>query len=406
MSYNVAEIRKDFPSLDQKIYGRQLVYLDNAATTQKPLDVIRSISDYYSTINSNIHRGVHYLSQEATNAYEGTRKVVQHFINARHDHEIIFTKGTTEAINLVACSFGRKFISKGDEIIISALEHHSNIVPWQILCEEKGARLRVIPINDDNEIMVSKFPEMLNDRTRIVAITHISNALGTVVPLKEIIKIAHTHNIPVLVDGAQAVAHMRVDVQDLDCDFYCFSGHKMYGPMGIGILYGRERLLEDMPPYQGGGEMIRTVTFEKTTYNDLPYKFEAGTPNVADVIGFKTAIDYLDKIGFENITPYEAGVYKYATTALESIEGLRIIGTGKNKSGVISFLIGNIHYFDAGTVLDKLGIAVRTGNHCAQPLMELCRLTGTVRASFAMYNTKEEVDILTDGIIKVKELFG
>jgi cysteine desulfurase/selenocysteine lyase len=403
--FNIEEIRRDFPSLHQKVYGRQLVYLDNAATTQKPLAVIEAVSNYYRTINSNIHRGVHYLSQQATNAYEETRKATRQFINAGSDSEIIFTKGATESINLVACSFGRKFIAKGDEVIISSLEHHSNIVPWQLVCAEREARLRVIPLDENRELMISELAGMINERTKIIAVTHLSNALGIVVPVKEIIRIAHDHNVPVLVDGAQAVAHMPVDVRDMDCDFYCFSGHKMYGPTGVGVLYGKEKLLEEMPPYQGGGEMIKSVSFEKTTYNQLPFKFEAGTPNVADVIGFRTALAYIDKLGFENFEPYEKKVYRYAIDSLNAIGGMRIIGSGQNKSSVVSFLIGDIHPFDAGSVLDKLGIAIRTGHHCAQPLMDICGVSGTMRASFAMYNTIEEVDILAQGILKVKEMF-
>lgn len=405
MAFNIKDIRQEFPVLEQTVYGRPLVYLDNAATTQKPLQVIEAIRGYYSTVNSNVHRGVHYLSQEATSEFEDARRTVQHFIHAGNANEIIFTKGTTESINLVACSFGRKYISPGDEIIISSLEHHSNIVPWQMLCQEKGAFLRVIPIDDNERLIMEKYREMINERTRLVAVTHVSNALGTVMPVKEIIDTAHAHAVPVLVDGAQAVAHLKVDVQDMDCDFYCFSAHKMYGPMGSGVLYGKEKLLEDMPPYQGGGEMIKAVTFEKTLYNDLPYKFEAGTPNVASVIGFKAAVDFINRIGFKDIISYERNVYRYAEETLAGIEGVRIFGKGDDKVCVISFLIGAIHPYDAGSILDKLGVAVRTGHHCAQPLMDLCGIPGTVRASLGIYNTKEEIDILKEAIMQVKKMF-
>lgn len=405
MAFNIKDIRQEFPVLEQTVYGRPLVYLDNAATTQKPLQVIEAIRGYYSTVNSNVHRGVHYLSQEATSEFEDARRTVQHFIHAGNANEIIFTKGTTESINLVACSFGRKYISPGDEIIISSLEHHSNIVPWQMLCQEKGAFLRVIPIDDNERLIMEKYREMINERTRLVAVTHVSNALGTVMPVKEIIDTAHAHAVPVLVDGAQAVAHLKVDVQDMDCDFYCFSAHKMYGPMGSGVLYGKEKLLEDMPPYQGGGEMIKAVTFEKTLYNDLPYKFEAGTPNVASVIGFKAAVDFINRIGFKDIRSYERNVYRYAEETLAGIEGVRIFGKGDDKVCVISFLIGAIHPYDAGSILDKLGVAVRTGHHCAQPLMDLCGISGTVRASLGIYNTKEEIDILKEAIMQVKKMF-
>jgi len=405
LAFNIKDIRQEFPVLEQTVYGRPLVYLDNAATTQKPLQVIEAIRGYYSTVNSNVHRGVHYLSQEATSEFEDARRTVQHFIHAGNANEIIFTKGTTESINLVACSFGRKYISPGDEIIISSLEHHSNIVPWQMLCQEKGAFLRVIPIDDNERLIMEKYREMINERTRLVAVTHVSNALGTVMPVKEIIDTAHAHAVPVLVDGAQAVAHLKVDVQDMDCDFYCFSAHKMYGPMGSGVLYGKEKLLEDMPPYQGGGEMIKAVTFEKTLYNDLPYKFEAGTPNVASVIGFKAAVDFINRIGFKDIRSYERNVYRYAEETLAGIEGVRIFGKGDDKVCVISFLIGAIHPYDAGSILDKLGVAVRTGHHCAQPLMDLCGISGTVRASLGIYNTKEEIDILKEAIMQVKKMF-
>lgn len=403
--YDLQNIRKKFPILDQKVYGKPLVYLDNAATTQKPLEVIDAVSDYYKTINSNIHRGVHYLSQKATLKYEDVRKHVCDFIRAGNPQEVIFTRGTTESINLVAGSFGKKFISKGDEIILTEMEHHSNIVPWQIICEEKQAVIKVVRVKDNGELDLKHFSSLLNNRTRLVALTHISNALGTVNPVKEIIATAHRHNVPVLIDGAQAVSHLKVDVRDLDCDFYCFSGHKMYAPMGIGILYGKEALLNEMPPYQGGGEMISEVRFEKTTYNDLPFKFEAGTPNVGDAIGLDIAMNFIESVGFDKITLYEHELLSYLTEKLNAIDKLRIIGTAAEKAGVVSFLIGNIHPYDAGTIMDKLGIAVRTGHHCAQPLIERFGVPGTIRASLALYNTKEEIDSLISAIHKVKEIF-
>ena len=400
--FDVFKIREDFPILNQKVYDKQLVYLDNAATTQKPKQVVDAIVNYYYEINSNIHRGVHYLSQQATVAFEESRKSVQSLINAEHNYEIIFTRGTTESINLIASSFGKKYVGNDDEVIISAMEHHSNIVPWQMLCEEKGAKLKVVPINDKGDLDMEAYKSLLNERTKIVAITHVSNALGTANSIKEIIELAHKQNIPVMIDGAQAIPHIKVDVKDLDCDFYCFSGHKMYGPMGIGVMYGKEKWLEAMPPYMGGGEMIKTVTFEKTVYNDLPYKFEAGTPNVGDGIALEEAIKYINKLGYEDIGKYEHEILTYATDKLLEIEGLKIYGTAKNKSGVISFIVGKIHPYDMGTILDKLGIAVRTGHHCAQPLMDIFKIPGTVRASFAIYNTIEEVDILVEGIKKAR----
>ena len=402
--YNIKNIREDFPALHQLIYQKPLVYLDNAATTQKPSCVIQTLKNYYEIQNSNIHRGVHYLSQQATTAFEEVRKTVQVFMNAPHSHEIIFTRGTTESINLVASSFTKKFLKKGDEILISAMEHHSNIVPWQIACEEKNAHLNVIPMDKNGELCLDEFDKMLTDNVKLIAVTHISNALGTVNPMKEIIKRAHQKNIPVLVDGAQSAPHIKIDVQDLDCDFYCFSGHKVYAPMGIGILYGKEKWLNEMPPYQGGGEMIKEVTFNKTTYNELPFKFEAGTPNVGDALGLAAAITYLNNIGLEQIHRYEDELLAYANKRLLEIEGLRFIGSAKEKKGVASFLVGNIHPYDLGTILDKLGIAVRTGHHCAQPIMEYYKIPGTVRASFALYNTKEEVDILIEGIKKAKNM--
>lgn len=402
--YNIKNIREDFPALHQLIYQKPLVYLDNAATTQKPSCVIQTLKNYYEIQNSNIHRGVHYLSQQATTAFEEVRKTVQVFMNAPHSHEIIFTRGTTESINLVASSFTKKFLKKGDKILISAMEHHSNIVPWQIACEEKNAQLNVIPMDKNGELCLDEFDKMLTDNVKLIAVTHISNALGTVNPMKEIIKRAHQKNIPVLVDGAQSAPHIKIDVQDLDCDFYCFSGHKVYAPMGIGILFGKEKWLNEMPPYQGGGEMIKEVTFNKTTYNELPFKFEAGTPNVGDALGLAAAITYLNNIGLEQIHRYEDELLAYANKRLLEIEGLRFIGNAKEKKGVASFLVGNIHPYDLGTILDKLGIAVRTGHHCAQPIMEYYKIPGTVRASFALYNTKEEVDILIEGIKKAKNM--
>jgi len=402
---DILTTRSDFPILQRLVYDKPLVYFDNAATTQKPQCVIDAISNYYCTENANVHRGVHFLSQQATRAFEGVRQQIRKFINARLTEEIIYTRGTTEAINLVASSFGKKFIRKGDEILISAMEHHSNIVPWQFVCEERQAKLKVIPITDNGELEMDKLDKLITGKTKIIAITHVSNTLGTVNPVKEIIRIAHSHGIPVLVDGAQAVPHLKVDVQDLDCDFYAFSGHKVYGPMGIGCLYGKESWLNTLPPYQGGGEMIANVTFEKTTYNSLPYKFEAGTPNVADVVGFGTALDYINAIGIENIGIYENELLKYATAELEKIEGLRIIGTAADKASVISFVLDKIHPYDAGTIMDHLGVAVRTGNHCTQPIIDRYKIPGTIRASFAFYNTKQEIDVLIQAILKVKEMF-
>lgn len=401
---DINKIRADFPILQQNIYGKPLVYFDNAATNQKPQCVIDTLVEYYKSENSNIHRGVHYLSQKATIAFENARETVKAFINANSSSEIIFTRGTTESINLVAQSFGKKFIKEGDEVIISAMEHHSNIVPWQMICEEKGALLKVIPFFENGELDINAFENLISEKTRIIAITHVSNALGTINPIKEIIQKAHSKNIPVLIDGAQGIAHSKVDVQDLDCDFYCFSGHKIYAPMGIGVLYGKEELLNQMPPYHGGGEMIKTVTFEKTTYNDLPFKFEAGTPNVGDVLGLEKALQYINEIGIDKIAEYEDVLLNYATEKLAEIEGIRFFGTAKHKSAVISFLIGNIHPFDAGTIIDRHGVAVRTGHHCAQPLMDYYKIPGTIRASFAFYNTKEEIDVLITAVKKAKQM--
>ena len=392
--------RKDFPILEQQVYKKPLVYLDNAATTQKPQVVIDAMKRYYETINSNIHRGVHCLSQQATEEFEKARRCVQQFINAAHDYEVIFTRGATESINLVASCFGRTFIGEGDEIILSALEHHSNIVPWQFLCEERGAKLKVLPFDDDGVLCLDQLDPLITPRTKIVAVTHVSNTLGTCNPVAEIIRIAHAHNVPVMLDGAQAVAHQPVDVQALDCDFYCFSGHKMYGPMGIGVMYGKEGWLNRMKPYQGGGEMISAVTFEKTTYNELPFKFEAGTPSVGDAIGLRTAIEYMQQIGIQNIARHEAELLQYATEKLQQINGLRIYGRAPHKAAVISFLVGNSHPYDVGVLLDHQGVAVRTGHHCTQPIMDRFGIPGTVRASFALYNTREEVDALVAAVAR------
>lgn len=394
-------IRSQFPILDQNVYGKPLIYLDNAATTQKPQRVIDALCRYYTTINSNIHRGAHYLAAQATDLYEQTRRQVQQFINARHHHEIVFTRGTTESINLVASSFCQQFLKPGDEIVVSAMEHHSNIVPWQLACERHGATLRVIPFSDEGILDLETFHTLLNERTRIVAVNHVSNTLGTINPIRQIVNIAHSHSIPVMVDGAQSIAHMKVDVQDLGCDFYCFSGHKMYGPMGVGVMYGREEILEQLPPYQGGGEMIKDVTFERTTYNELPFKFEAGTPSVGDVLGLGEAIRFMEEYGIDNIGNHEKQLTDYATQKLKEIEGIRIFGQAQEKTSVISFLIGNAHPYDTGTLLDKLGLAVRTGHHCTQPIMDRYGIPGTVRASFAVYNTMDEIDALEAALKRI-----
>jgi cysteine desulfurase / selenocysteine lyase len=406
MIYDIQKIREDFPILKTKVYGKPLVYLDNAATTQKPKQVIDKIAELYQSKNSNIHRGVHHLSNVATEEYENSRKKVQEFINAAHSHEIIFTKGTTDSINLLAFSFGEKYISKDDEILVSEMEHHSNIVPWQMLCERKGAKLKVIPFNDRGELSFEEYKKLISKKTKIIALTHISNTLGTINPIKEIIDYAHQHNIPVLVDGAQAIQHTKVDVLNLDADFYTFSGHKMYGPNGVGILYGKENWLEKLPPYQGGGEMVENVSFEKTTYNELPYKFEAGTPNYIDATALSSAIDYIQNIGIENIAAYEHDLVTYGTEKLAQIDNMKLYGTARNKTSVISFLLNNIHHYDTGMILDKLGVAVRTGTHCSEPVMNRFGIEGTVRASFALYNTKEEIDALADGLKKVNEMFN
>ena len=405
-TFDLQKIREDFPILAQKVHGKALVYLDNGATSQKPQVVIDTLTRYYRAENSNIHRGVHYLSERATAAYEGAREKIRNFINGARTEEIVFVRGTTEAINLVAQSYGRTFLKSGDEIIISAMEHHSNIVPWQMLCQQIGARLRVIPISHDGELVLDEYRALLNDRTRFVAITHVSNALGTVVPVKEIVRLAHERGIPVLVDGAQAAPHLRVDVQDLGCDFYAFSGHKLYGPTGIGVLYGRSELLDRMPPYQGGGDMISLVTFEKTHYNVLPYKFEAGTPHIAGVIGLGAAIDYLDRLDWRCLVEHEHDLLSYASEQLAKISGLRIIGTAREKAGVLSFVLEQIHAHDVGTILDQEGVAVRTGHHCAMPVMQRFGVPATTRASFAFYNTREEIDVLAAATYKVKKVFG
>ena len=396
--FNIDKIRADFPILKREVNGKPLVYLDNGATTQKPSSVINSIVHYYTDMNSNVHRGVHYLSQISTDAFEVTRKKVQAFINAAEDKEIIITKGTTDGINLIATCYGRAFIHAGDEIIISAMEHHSNIVPWQMLCDEKGCKIRVIPMNDKGELDMDAYSNLFNEKTKLVAVTYVSNSLGTINPVREMISIAHRHGAVVLVDAAQAVQHIQIDVQKLDVDFLVFSGHKMYGPTGVGVLYGKEDLLNAMPPYQGGGDMIKEVTFEKSTYNELPFKFEAGTPNIEAGICLNEAIDYINSIGLENIEAYEHDLLQYATEKLAEIPGMRFIGTAEQKCSVISFVIDGTHPYDVGVILDKLGIAVRTGHHCAQPVMDRFGIPGTIRASLAVYNTKEEIDILVAGI--------
>jgi cysteine desulfurase/selenocysteine lyase len=405
-AFDVWKIRDDFPILKQKVYGKPLVYLDNAATAQKPQLVIDTLSRFYREENSNVHRGVHFLSQEATDLYEKARIKVQRFLNAAEPREIIFVRGTTEGINLVAQTYGRKNVQAGDEIVISAMEHHSNIVPWQILCEEKGAVLRVAPINDAGEILIDEYEKLLNPKTKLVSVVHLSNALGTLNPVRRIIEMAHRWNIPVLLDGAQAAPHLRVDVRELDCDFYVFSSHKLYGPTGIGVLYGKARLLEAMPPYQGGGEMISSVTFEKTIYNTIPNKFEAGTPHVAGAVGLGAAIDYVTGLNREAVGVYERDLLGYATQALSEISGLRLIGTAREKAGVLSFVLDGIHPHDIGTIVDQEGIAIRTGHHCAQPVMERFGVPATARASLAFYNTREEIDALVQALHKVNEVFG
>ena len=406
MSLDINKIREDFPILHQQIYKRPLVYFDNAASTQKPSQVIDAIRTYYEKDNCNIHRGVHYLSVKATEAYEETRKEIREFINARNTHEIIFTKGATESLNLVAGSFGKKYIHEGDEVITTIMEHHSNFVPWQQMCMERGAKLRVAGIDGNGDLDLSEMKGMMNEKTRLIAMTHVSNVLGTINPVKEIIAIAHQHDIPVLLDGAQGVSHLPVDMQELDCDFYCFSGHKMYAPMGTGVLYGKEKYLEALPPYQLGGEMIKDVYLDRTTFNELPFKFEAGTPNVEGVMGLRAAIQYLKNLGMAEIAAYEDTLLNYAADKLSGIEGLKFFGTSSHKASLVSFLIGDIHPYDAGMIIDKMGIAVRTGHHCAMPLIDFLKIPGTVRASFAFYNTFEEIDKLTEAVIKVKQMFS
>jgi cysteine desulfurase / selenocysteine lyase len=403
---DIEKIRKDFPLLQTKVYGKPLVYLDNSATTQKPEMVLKAMDDYYRTYNSNVHRGVHFLSQKATDAYEVVRKKVTAYINAEHEHEVIFTRSTTDGINLVAYSYGKKFVKESDSVMISAMEHHSNIVPWQMMCEERGATLKVIPMNEKGELLMDEFEKLLDETVKIIALTYVSNSLGTINPVKEIIAKAHQHNIPVLIDAAQAIQHLGVDVQALDADFVVFSGHKMYAPTGIGILYGKEKWLNAMPPYQGGGDMIKTVTFKKTTYNDLPFKFEAGTPDITEAIGLGAAIDYINSIGLKKMQEREHQLFAYAHEQLSTIDELRFIGEAKNKTASISFLIGNLHPFDVGEILDKQSIAVRTGHHCTQPVMDFFNIPGTVRASLAFYNTEEEIDKLTAGIKKAITLLS
>ena len=405
-SYGVEEVRRDFPILQQQVHGHPLVYLDNAATSQKPRAVIDAIAHYYERGNANIHRGVHYLSEHATSEHEAARRTVQAFLNATDKREIIFVRSATEGINLVAQTYGRVHVNAGDEVLITAMEHHSNIVPWQILCDEKRAHLRVLPINERGELRLDELPKLLTAKTRIFAFTHVSNALGTINPVKQMIEMAHSRGVPVMIDGAQAAPHIRVDVQELDADFYAFSGHKAYGPTGIGVLYGKRDLLEAMPPYQGGGDMIRSVTFEKTLYNDLPHKFEAGTPDIAGAIGLGAALNYVERLGIGNIAAHEHDLLVYATEVLLAIDGVRIIGTAAQKAAVISFVIEGIHPHDVGTILDREGIAVRTGHHCAQPVMQFFRVPATARASFALYNTRQEIDALAKGIEKVKEVFA
>src|SRR2546430_2584285 len=404
--FDVERVRADFPILQQKAHGHKLVYLDNAATSQKPKAMIDAIVHYYEHENANIHRGVHYLSEIATEEYENARKVVQEFLHAAHPSEIIFVRSTTEAINLVAQTYGRTHVGAGDEVLITAMEHHSNIVPWQLLCEEKGAKLQIAPINDKGELLLDEFEKLLRPGTKIVSLGHLSNALGTINPLAQIVRLAHAHGVPVLVDGAQAAPRLPLNVRELDCDFYAFSGHKAYGPTGIGILYGKLALLEKMPPYQGGGDMISSVTFEKTLYNKVPHKFEAGTPDMSGAVGLRAAIEYLNGLGMENIEKHEHELLAYATGKVSAIPGVRLIGTAKEKAGVLSFVMDGVHPHDVGTILDQEGIAIRTGHHCAQPVMQRFGVDATARASFGMYNTKEEIDALVRGIQKVREVFA
>jgi cysteine desulfurase / selenocysteine lyase len=405
ISYDGNKIRQDFPIFQQPVNGKPLIYLDNAATTQKPRAVIEAIIRFYTQECASVHRSAYFLGEQATELFENTRRKVCHFINAASPREVVFVRGATEAINMVCQTYGRAHVEAGDEILVSVMEHHSNIVPWQMLCEAKGANLRVVPISPAGEIIVERYEKLLGPKTRLVAMTHVSNALGTVNPVKEIVRLAHRQNVPVLVDGAQSVPHMPVDVQAIDCDFFVFSGHKMYGPTGIGILYGKEKLLDAMPPYQGGGDMIRSVTFKKTLYSELPYKFEAGTPNVAGAIGLGAAVDYLESIGMDNISAYEQDLLRYSTQALETVEQLRIIGNAEEKAGAISFVIDSVHPHDIGTILNKEGIAIRTGHHCAQPVMDFFQIPSTARISFGLYNTREDIAALLDGLKKAKEVF-
>ncbi|MCB9033398.1 MAG: cysteine desulfurase [Chitinophagales bacterium] len=403
---NIQQIRQQFPILNETIRNKPLVYLDNGASTQKPITVIQAEKEYYEHYYANIHRGVHYLSQIGTDLYEQTRNTIQKYINTKNNYEVIFTSGTTEGINLVANSFGRKFLNEGDEVVISAMEHHSNIVPWQMICEERKAVLKIIPMQQDGSLQIEDIQNTITNKTKMVSITHISNALGTINPIKEIINIAHQHKAKILIDAAQSIQHFKIDVQDLDCDFLVFSGHKIYGPTGTGILYGKEDMLNEMPPFFGGGDMIKEVTFKKTIYNDLPFKFEAGTPNIAGSIALKNAIEFVEQIGLDNIAAYENELLHYATEKLQSINGLTIYGTAKEKSSVISFLLDGIHPYDVGVILDNQGIAIRTGHHCTQPIMDFYNIPGTCRASFAMYNTKEEIDSLYEGILKAKKMLS
>lgn len=402
---DINEIRKEFPILERTVYGKPLIYLDNGATTQKPKSVIEAIVDEYYSVNSNVHRGVHYLSQQATELHEASREAVRKFINAAKTEEIIFTRGTTESINLIASSFGEAFLNAGDEVIVSTMEHHSNIVPWQLLEQRKGIKLRVIPITDEGEILIDEYKKLFSEKTKLVSVMHISNVLGTVNPIKEMISIAHSHNVPFLVDAAQSIPHTKVDVQDLDADFLVFSGHKVYAPTGVGVLYGKEKWLDKIPPYQGGGEMIKTVSFEKTTFNELPFKFEAGTPDYVGTTGLMKALQFVERVGIDNIAKHEHELTQYALSLLTQIPNLRVIGNASKRSSVISFIIEGVHHFDLGTLLDRLGIAVRTGHHCAQPLMKRLGIDGTTRASFAVYNTKSEVEALASGIERVIKMF-
>lgn len=403
--YDINKVREDFPILSRQIYGKPLVYFDNGATTQKPLCVLDAMRNEYLNVNANVHRGVHYLSQQATDLHEAARETVRKFINAPKVEEVIFTRGTTESLNLVVSSFGDRFLSEGDEVIVSVMEHHSNIVPWQLLAAKKGIAIKVIPMTDEGDVIMEEYEKLFNEKTRIVSITQVSNVLGTINPVKEMIRIAHEHEVPVMVDGAQSTPHMKVDVQDLDCDFFAFSGHKIYGPTGIGVLYGKEKWLDEMPPYQGGGEMIESVSFEKTTFEKLPFKFEAGTPDYVATHGLATALNYVTELGLDNIFAHGQELTRYAMEQMKEIPGMRLFGTSQHKDAVISFLVGDIHHLDMGTLLDRLGIAVRTGHHCAEPLMHRLGISGTVRASFALYNTKEEVDALVAGIKRVSQMF-